>query len=65
MFRNFDLINKSKCYKKDVVLAFEAKMSTELLVSNCVRLEGCACQYHKLPRKAVHSLSNSILVKNH
>ena len=24
MSRNFDLINKPKCYKRDIVLAFEA-----------------------------------------
>ena len=34
MSHNLDLINKPKCYKMDVILAFEAKMSTELFVSN-------------------------------
>ena len=35
MSLNLDLINKQKCYKRDVVLAFEAKMSAELFVSSC------------------------------
>ena len=35
MFLNFDFINKPKCCKRDVLQVFEAKISTELFVSNC------------------------------
>ena len=35
MFQNFDFINKPICCKRDILQASEAKLSTELFVSNC------------------------------
>ena len=35
MSRNFDFNNKPICCKRDILLAFEVKNSTELFVSNC------------------------------
>ena len=36
MFQNFDFINKPICCKINILQVFEAKISTELFVSNCV-----------------------------
>ena len=36
MFQNFDFINKPICCKINILQVFKAKISTELIVSNCV-----------------------------
>ena len=36
MFQNFDFLNKPICSKINILQVFEAKISTELFISNCL-----------------------------